>query len=367
MDSALIVTNCSWNISNYRPWLPETLTDLKYNVHLATPDKKYLRGQEFEKFSHHRIHIKSQSLSLISNMRTFWSIFFLILHLKPKIILCFTTKVNFFVVLAAYLLNYKVIVTVSGFGIIYSAHTKYNNILRVLYTYILSKASIVIVQNKRDLRYLKGLRKFKNTQVISTLGSGVNLEKFKPSNTSSNNIKIFLYIGRCHQEKGINSFISAAQIFEANKHTQFKALIFSTNENEKKKLSELDTQHWPSNVELLTFKANISPLLRQAYFLVIPSDMREGVPKVFLEACALGTPTIMSKNIFTSLGMDSRHFTNEILYLDKKNISNTIKSAAKLSLPDYERISKNCSTLAIKYFDQNFVRESYTKAIVSLV
>lgn len=100
--------------------------------------------------------------------------------------------------------------------------------------------------------------------------------------------KYFLFFGRLSYEKGIKTLLAA---FRNLPNCRLKVVGTGPLETELRKMTE---DCGMSNVEFLGYKrgAELVSLVRNAYFVIVPSEWYENNPMTIIEAYSVGTPVI---------------------------------------------------------------------------
>lgn len=144
-------------------------------------------------------------------------------------------------------------------------------------------------QNLDDLKLIKSKKLLikENYSVIN--GSGVNLEAFKLAPLE--NKPVFSMISRITASKGVMEYIKAAKIVkEKYPDTTFNLvgpLDDSTVDiNKVKKAADNGDIILKGRVE------DVQPIIKKTRIFVLPSYYPEGIPRVILEAMAMGRPII---------------------------------------------------------------------------
>jgi galacturonosyltransferase len=155
---------------------------------------------------------------------------------------------------------------------------------------------MVFLQNQSDLDImLANGFSFQRSKVIP--GSGVNIEKFKPSRNIFSKLGSakFMFVSRLIPEKGFFEYIKAAK----NIKHEFSNVEFfvigpyynngiQKNEIEKKTIDNLQDQ---GVITYLGHKQNIISFIEEVDCIVLPS-YREGLSNALMEAAALAKPII---------------------------------------------------------------------------
>jgi glycosyltransferase involved in cell wall biosynthesis len=159
----------------------------------------------------------------------------------------------------------------------------------------LQRASLVVCYNPDDLDTLRRLQVLSAQQATLLLpGSGVDLDHFSASPVPTEPIT-FMLLGRLVRSKGVLDFVAAAQRVK----TQYPEVRFQL-------VGDLDSMHPHSighdelqaarraGVEHFEYQSDVRAALRRATVIVVPSQQREGMPRVILEAFASGRPVLVS-------------------------------------------------------------------------
>lgn len=119
---------------------------------------------------------------------------------------------------------------------------------------------------------------------IRVLRNGINTAEFQPSYDDKG---YALYFGRISREKGIESLLKA----HAAMPTPVKLKVVGTGPMQ----DELQARY--SEVEFLGYKSDneLNSIIRNAAFVVVPSEWYENCSMVVLEAMAFGKPVIGSR------------------------------------------------------------------------
>lgn len=163
--------------------------------------------------------------------------------------------------------------------------------------------------------------------------------------------KYFLFFGRLSYEKGIKTLISA---FAQMPKCLLKIAGTGPIETELKdyiKTSDI------KNIEFLGYKSGkeLTKLVENAYFIVVPSEWYENNPMAIIEGYASGVPVIGSKiGGIPEIIVEGR---TGYLFIpkDKEGLINVIKKANTLSKEEYENLQNN----ALEFAKHNFNKDNY--------
>jgi len=167
-----------------------------------------------------------------------------------------------------------------------------------MYRFCLRRARCVFFQNAvdRDLFIEQRLVPAGLTELVP--GSGVDLQRFSPDpdeGQAANDVgdPVFLMVSRALWDKGLGEYAAAARALRtAFPKARFQLLGPLWPGNPAAVPNEtLDEWVTEGTLEYLGATDDVRPFIRQSSCVVLPS-YREGMPRVLLEAAAMGKPVI---------------------------------------------------------------------------
>lgn len=165
-------------------------------------------------------------------------------------------------------------------------------IMKIEYKAACKCSKIVFFQNNDDKNEFirNGLISDKKTVIIN--GSGVNLEKFKPSPFPEE--PAFLFIGRLIKDKGIIEYLEACKEIK-KKYPRVRCLLVGPYDSNPSALKPEELRSYIESgvIEYFGEQDDVRPFISQCSTYVLPS-YHEGTPKTVLEAMAMGRPIITS-------------------------------------------------------------------------
>jgi glycosyltransferase involved in cell wall biosynthesis len=217
-------------------------------------------------------------------------------RVKPDIILHYTIKPNVYGTLAAALLGIPAVNNVCGLGTVFLKRGIVSFIAKLLYRISFRHASKVFFQNPDDLQLFLD-EKLVPGQLVDLLpGSGIDLQKFRPTPLPNNERFTFLLISRLISDKGIFEFIEAVkELRQEGLKARFQVLG-AIDEEHKRGIKASVIQQWIDDgiIDYLGTTEDVRPYLHQADCVVLPS-YREGTPRVLLEAASTARPIIATE------------------------------------------------------------------------
>jgi glycosyltransferase involved in cell wall biosynthesis len=193
--------------------------------------------------------------------------------------------------------------------------------------------------------------------------NSVKLCNFAPLNAEvpvfSKKDRYYLYFGRLSYEKGLMTLIKAWSILPAN--MKLKIVGEGPVKSEVEfilKNKNLD------NIELSGYKKGneLQDLVRNAMFVIVPSEWFENNPMTIIESYKLGTPAIGASIGGIPEIIESNKTGFVFKSGDVVDLAQNIKYADDLSDSAYRDMQMHCN----RYAETNFSEESYYKSLISI-
>lgn len=291
--TVVLAANSAWNILNFRMNLVRMLAaEGLQPVALVPPGEGAAELREAGVIVE-TIPMSAEDTSPLSGLVLAARYATRLRRIRPIAFLGFTPKPNIFGSMAASAFGIPVVNNVTGLGTAFIHGGVLGSLVPRLYRLALRRSHKVFLHNDDDRRLFeeRGLIRPEQAQVIP--GSGVDLDRFRagPLPGGSPN-PTFLFIGRLLKEKGVEEFVEAARTVRQSTPKARFQLLGSTDES-KRGISEAMMDQWSGEgiVEYLGSSADVRPHIAAADCVVLPS-YREGMPRVLLEAAAMGRPLI---------------------------------------------------------------------------
>jgi glycosyltransferase involved in cell wall biosynthesis len=299
---------------------------------------------------------------------------------KPDVVLNFTIKPVIYASIAAKQLGIPVINNIAGLGTLFNQTTWVTKVAVELYKYSQKKIEHIFFQNQDDIELFKNLHILKNQSFFRLPGSGVDTERFKPSdrdsilplhgNRSDEGIKEtnFLLFGRMLWDKGIKEYVDSARVLKkTNPNASFWVLGLLDFENPTAIKSE-DMQQWIEEgiIDYLGKTDRVEDYIHQADCIVYPSYYREGVPRSLLESAAMGKPIITTENIGCKEVVVEGENGYKVAPKNTKALTQAMQKFISLSNDEKLQMGNNSRKLAESTFDAKFVIKAYIEKIKSI-
>ena len=295
MKKILFISNTSYNFYNFRLPLLRALKEKGYKVILSAPDDEFtpLLKKEFE--FHNLNRLERKSTNPVKDFMFLLELLRLINKIKPDLAVNITIKPNIWGNLACQILKIPSISVITGLGYAFTERKfPIHQIVKKLYRLALEHPKKVIFQNPDDAELFIKEKLIKPEKVKVILGSGVDLNYFKPlSKKKKQSLMVFGYVGRLLWDKGIKELVETTKILKGKGYFFEVQILGKPDEGNPKSISIEQIQKWERD-GLITYKGfsrDVRPFLGEIDCFVYPS-YREGIPRAILEAMAMGKPVI---------------------------------------------------------------------------
>ncbi len=309
------------------------------------------------------------SISFIHNIKYLKTLEKILKEEKVDVVLMYTIKPIIFGSIAAKKNKVKKIYSlITGMGYNYSIDTIRIKFIRIFcslgYKIALKNNTKVIFQNKEDMQELLKKRYIKKEQAELVNGTGVNLKVFTQEENCLGGKFTFLMVSRMLNVKGLIEFCKAAEIIK-NKYPNTRFIHLGEEENTYRGVKKDFIKRYKEK-GIIEFKGrtkNVKEYMKECNVVVLPSYLREGIPRTLQEALAVGRP-IITTNI---RGCKETVIEKENGYLiPPKNVNELVIAMEKMlqkSDTEIKLMSQKSYELALEKFDINIINNKMVKII----
>jgi glycosyltransferase involved in cell wall biosynthesis len=300
MPKLLFVVNDTSYFLAHRLLVALAAQNAGFEVHVAAPEGNKKATLHEYGLVYHPWPVTRNSKNPFVEITLIWKLVRIFRHLKPDILHLITTKPVLYGGIAARLTGRAgVVATIAGLGFIFSSSNFKASFLRFLvsrlYRVALKHSKLcTIFENGNDAKIISRLAALV-PEKICLVHVGVDLTDyvFSPLPSIIDNPVVML-AARLLKPKGVPEFVAAARQLR-NQDIKARFVLVGVPDPENPEtvdeefiaacVKEGIVEHWGH-------RDDMPDVLRQSSLVVLPSYYREGMPKVLLEAAAVGRAVI---------------------------------------------------------------------------
>jgi len=244
-----------------------------------------------------QLYVERNGINPLKDLKTFSSLCRFMNKERPDKVFAYQAKTIVYGSIAAKLYGISEIYPlIAGLGSIFRGDGFKNNlvklIMKIQYRIACRISKKVFFQNYDDRNEFIQNNIIKSGKTVIINGSGVNLEKFKPTKLPDN--PTFLFIGRLIKDKGIIEYLEACKVIK-EKHQKIRCLLVGPFDSNPSALKPEELQPYIESgvIEYFGEQSDVRPFISQCSTYILPS-YHEGTPKTVLEAMAMGRSIITS-------------------------------------------------------------------------
>jgi len=295
----LVVGNIAQSLVNFRGPLLGTMVERGHEVVAVSPenDPRYAQALAELGVRYRTVPLQRASFNPVADLRFMWALRRLMAEERPDVFLGYTIKPVIYGNLAARLAGVPSRnALITGLGYAFGDSTPkqrvVGRVIHVLYRLALAGTHTVFFQNPDDRAEFLGRGFVDEERAALVSGSGVDLERFPPSDPPPPP-PVFLLIARLIREKGIHQFVEAARILK-KAYPDARFQLLGPLDSNPTAIARSEVNEWEKEglVEYLGETDDVRPYLEAASVFVLPSYYREGTPRTALEALATGRPVV---------------------------------------------------------------------------
>ncbi len=310
--SVAITANSDVNIYRFRAPIIHKLVEMGVIVYAIAPPGRFVAdlermGAVFIPWSLDRRSINPLLVvwHIILLVRIYW-------RLKPDLAHHFTIKPNLYGAIAARLTGVPVVLSgVTGLGVMFSATTHWRRVLRsctiLLYRISAKLSDLTTFQSQHDRDVLIGASPLKEKGRIIKGGSGIDLVAFSPDVVSirhrekiraelgiEQGMLVVCMASRLLYDKGVAQYMEAARRTWSKRSDICFILAGEPDPGNSRSVTDKDLENWASEgfVKQVGYRNDIKAIFAVSDIVVHPTCYMEGIPRVLIEAAAMGKPVV---------------------------------------------------------------------------
>lgn len=355
------MANTGWYVNNFRRSTILAFVSHGDDVSVMCPENT---GEEVL----HELPVRIETFSLDSTgtnpfveLQSLRSIGRAIKKLRPDVVFSFNPKTNLYGLLACKWLGVACIPNVSGVGNA-SQLVGWKGAIYKLFSRLAYKhAKMIFFQNEfdRDSLGTLGILALVPHRVLP--GSGVDLERFKPSTTVRSEPLRFILACRLIRQKGVQEYLLAADRVASSFGQRVEFWLAGVPDQSARAISESEIRKFVDKgvVKFLGRVSDMSLVMPEVDCIVLPTYYPEGVPRFLLEGAAAG------KVIITTDRPGCRRTVLEGengFFVTPRSVDSLVSVMEKvisLSEEELQRMGNRSRKLAVENFDEKLVVDAY--------
>lgn len=298
----LLVSNTSWYLYNFRLPLIRDLRGRGFHAELVAPHDAYTSLLEAEGFTVHPWLVARSSVNPLSEAYALIDLLRIYRRETPDLVHHFTIKACLYGTIAAKGARvYRVINAITGLGHVFLGTRKRSRLLRIAIKPLYSAAfkarrSTVVFQNANDQETLVQLGITDGERARLIRGSGVDINRFKPSADSAGHFHDplqLLFPSRLIREKGIAELLQACRSLWAD-GVELELLVAGALDSGNRSAltpAELAELRANQRIRCLGHVEDMQLVYAASDIVVLPS-WREGLSRALIESAAMERPII---------------------------------------------------------------------------
>ena len=294
----IIVVSEDRSFWSHRLSLAQSAIEAGFNVTLLTKVNKLEKKIKEKGINVINIDFVRSAKSPLIDLLNIIKLIFIFRKEKPDLIHNVALKTILIGSLAALFSRNAVVVNAfTGLGYVFSSNQFQAKVIRLfikpIFRLVIRRRNYwTIFQNPDDLNLFNNLGLIEPDRSMLIRGSGVNTSEF-PQIIDTNKIPVVMLASRLLWDKGVGEFVGAAKRLRAENIKAKFVIVGDIDKENPMSIPVATIKQWVSEgyIDWKGHSNSMPEILSSASIVCLPS-YREGLPKVLLEAAAVGRPLI---------------------------------------------------------------------------
>lgn len=301
MKKLCFYINSDWYFNLH--WKERALAakDNGYEVHVVCNFENLKILDDFERLGikPHNSRMSEQSLNPVIIIRDIIRSLHIIKKINPDILHCITIKPCLIGGFYAKIFNKNLVVSFVGLGRVFSSKSARYELIKskvsAFYRWISTKDNVFFLfEHELDRETIISITGIDSQKTMVIDGAGIDTEQFKYTSDPDNSHPVVLFASRLIWSKGLSDLIEAKKILE-KKGVFFVLKVAGISvKNDPDSIPESVIKKWSDANDIIWLgqRDDVKTLIEESNIVALPSVYAEGVPRILIEAAAIGRPSI---------------------------------------------------------------------------
>lgn len=217
---------------------------------------------------------------------------------QPDLVHCITVKPNVYAFCLSLFMRLKLVLSVTGLGMLFTSGRSVDRItgwnVKTLYS-IASRRHYIFFENNDDLNIIKNSRLSDPRRLKRVMGAGVSSKDyaFQAPMQMRESLELF-FAARLLQPKGLDVLVEAVRKLNDEGYPAHLRVAGISDPDSPLSIPEKQIEQWNQLpfFEFLGNRKDVPALIAESHFVCLPSTYGEGIPRILIEATAIGRPLI---------------------------------------------------------------------------
>jgi len=217
---------------------------------------------------------------------------------KPDLVHCITVKPNIYNFLLSLFIKRKLILSVTGLGMLFTSKRLIDRMFGFVVKNLYSLASMkhyIFFENNDDLDIIKNTRFSDSSRLKRVMGAGVSSEEYAYQRPPELSDSLNLFFGaRLLQPKGLDVLFEAVRALNEEGYSVKLRVAGIFDHDSPLAIAPKQIEEWSKYpfFEFLGNRKDVPDLIANSHFVCLPSSYGEGIPRILIEATAIGRALI---------------------------------------------------------------------------